>query len=173
MGIYIQFKCYNCGETFYLRDGGDGWVDEEGRFGFALHPGWEPIGQPHGDFVPSYFSTYICLECGQICHFLGANLKYRVQPNPQIIDHDELWFIQGYEQDESRDPDTDIRLDKTDAPCPRCGGRIVGLKEMHHHVHDREKCRKFGLPPLKSDSDAYPCPKCKANELSFHGFSQS
>jgi hypothetical protein len=173
MGRYYKFECTLCGFHFTLQEGGDGWVDDHGRFGFAFHPQWEPIGQPQDNIHPICFDNYLCLDCSQVFIFISSNLPIPIQPEHQIVDNRDLWFIQGASVDESHDPETNLPLYKTTTPCIRCGGRIVGSLELLLHVLNRHKIDRYGITPLNSESDAYTCPKCKAIKLSYAGFMQS
>ncbi|MGY5877203.1 MAG: hypothetical protein RTU30_15735 [Candidatus Thorarchaeota archaeon] len=159
-----------------LTDGGDGWIDSEGRFGYALHPGWEPIGEPHGHPEPVSYYNGICLQCDRIYTLIhpmdGVDIPLEHKPvSSDGTNFQTVYLLPSLVSEyKIHNEYTNYGFTHIKTPCPECDGPLLSGSELVLRVAGRESDRRLSLPPLHESSVCETCPKCRQTTLSFHEF---
>ncbi len=172
--MYIFFfECGRCRYQFVLNEGGDGWVDSQGQFGYALHPDWEPIGEPHGHPEPVYYYNGICIDCNRIYTLIHSIDDVNIPLEHEPVSSDGKCYETVYvmptlaPEFRAHDEYREYNYAHLQTLCPICDQRLISGSELLPRVTYREKARKFGLTPMPEGQDCEVCPKCKKHSLEF------
>jgi hypothetical protein len=164
----FSFECPDCKWAAVLVNGGDAWVDEQGNFGYALHPGYEIIGTPQGLWDRMYYDKALCITCCKTFILLIWKPKWLIHRHQHPKDFEPVEVISGESKGEENSADS-IMESSYFTRCPDCGSELLGGKDMMKKVRGREKSNSFKMPPLPPNSPAQKCPRCKKVELVFLG----
>ncbi|MBD3351762.1 MAG: hypothetical protein GF364_09785 [Candidatus Lokiarchaeota archaeon] len=162
MPRFFFFKCEKCDFYFVLVQGKNGWIDEESNIGFILHPGYEILGNPKGDFDEVTFWDYFCPSCGKVYRLVIGQVKTCI---PEIYKPEGInlsyYLIHGYEFEPENPPDVpDYWYYRLNYKCSDCGENVMEAMELFKHCPNRDKTTKFDLSPLNNEQEWIKCPLC-------------